>query len=92
MSDIEPIDIFSAMVEGDYHKPKREIERRARAEGSSVLTQNRKRKAVRTSQIAFRCSPEFKKTVDRAAKARNLSIADVMDLAFAALHAQSGGK
>jgi hypothetical protein len=53
---------------------------RAKKERRTQLTaKQRKRGGVRTTQINFRCSPEFRELVSGLASQLNCSIADVLE-------------
>lgn len=85
MSD--DIDSFVAMFPGPPGEEQRaRREARVRKERRTQLTEKqRRRRAVRTTQLNFRCSPEFKERTTRLARQLNLSIADVMEAAIAEL-------
>ena len=85
MSD--DIDSFAAMFPGPPGEDRRAVrEVRAQKERRTQLTEKqRRRKAVRTTQLNFRCSPEFKERTTRMARRLNMSIADVMEAAIAEL-------
>ncbi len=69
-------------------RPKKEDQRKAlderrRKEKRTQLTKKqRKRGAVRTHQMGFRCSPAFHDEVKAMAKQHDISIADVLEEAF----------
>lgn len=79
------IDDFASMFAGslgDAQRQKRAA--RAQAERRAQMTdKQRKRTAVRTKQLNFRCSEAFLTGVKGAAKRRNMSIADVLEAALA---------
>ncbi len=81
----EQIDDFAAMFAGplgDAQRQKRAV--RAQAERRAQLTdKQRKRAAVRTKQMNFRCSEAFLNEVKAAAKARDMSVADLLEAALA---------
>lgn len=85
MSD--DIDSFVAMFPAPPGKEQRaRREARARKERRTQLTEKqRRRRAVRTTQLNFRCSPEFKERTTRLARQLNMSIADLMEAAIAEL-------
>ena len=85
MSD--DIDSFVAMFPGPPGADRRAArEARARHERRTQQTEKqRRRRAVRTTQLNFRCSPEFKERTTRLARRLNRSIADVMEAAIAEL-------
>lgn len=92
----ETIDSFANLFAGPPGAAQREArEARARKERRTQLTPKQlKRGAVRTSQINFRCSPEFKEKA--AAVQRHMgdgwSIADVMEAALDLFAAKQGVK
>ena len=70
-------------------RPARET--RARKERRTQLTEKqRRRRAVRTTQLNFRCSPEFKERTTRLARQLDQSIADVMEMAIEELARAKG--
>lgn len=84
--DDHEVESFASMfAEGFALQPER-IERRIKKEKRSVLTERqRKRGAVRTAQINFRCSPAFKLLASDLAAHCDASIADLMEEALAML-------
>lgn len=91
MSD-DIIDDFASMFAGplgDAQRQKRAV--RAQAERRAQLTdKQRKRAAVRTKQMNFRCSEAFMTDVKVAAKARDMSVADLLEVALAVYLAADG--
>ncbi len=74
------LNMFATLSQSDR------TERRIKAEKRSALTdKQRKRGAVRTAQINYRCSPAYKALASDLAKHCNVSIADVMEEALAML-------
>ena len=86
MSDEEAVQSFASLFGAGYAKQPDRIEKRLRAEKRSALTQKqRKRGAVRTAQINYRCTPSFKALATALAKHCDASVADVMEEALAML-------
>ena len=77
----DEVDSFTAMFAGPPgEKQRASREARAKKERRTQLTaKQRKRGGVRTTQINFRCSPEFRDLVSGLAKHLNCSIADVLE-------------
>jgi hypothetical protein len=78
---IEDVDSFAQMFAGPPGERQRASrEARAKKERRTQLTaKQRKRGGVRTTQINFRCSPEFVSLVKGLAKHLDCSIADVLE-------------
>lgn len=87
MSDeIEAVESFASMFGAGYAQAPGRVEQRMRAEKRSSLTaKQRKRGAVRTAQINYRCTPAYKALAAGLAKHCDASIADVMEEALAML-------
>ena len=84
--DNEQVDDFCSLFAGGYGAQQERVEKRKRLEKRSTFTdRQRKRGAVRTAQINFRCSPEFKALAAGLAQHCNASVADVMERALALL-------
>ncbi len=88
----EEIDSFASMFDGPPGEKQRAARAaRVKAERRTQLTEKqRKRNAVRTSQINFRCSPAFRELAAGMAKHLDCSIADVMDEALEMLAKAKG--
>ena len=90
------IDSFASMFKaGPGGEPRRKaMEARAKAERRAQLSEKQlRRRAVRTEQINFRCSPEFRQKVKAVAAELGWSIADVLEAAlddFAEAKARKG--
>ncbi len=84
---MDDIDSFAAMFPGPPGEDRRVArEVRARKERRTQLREKqRRRKAVRTTQLNFRCSPEFKERTARLARRLEMCIADAMEAAIAEL-------
>ena len=85
----DEVESFASMFSGPPGASRRHTrEVRAQKERRTQLTEKqRHRSAVRTTQINFRCSPEFKARVDGlkaflGKKGINVSIADIMEEAL----------
>lgn len=80
----EKIDTFLGQFERPGAKQREERAVRQRKERRTQMTpKQRKRGAVRTEQINFRCSPEFKALADAMKNhLGGISIADVMEMAL----------
>lgn len=85
----EDIDAFAALFSGAPGPAQRNArEERARRERRTQMTEKqrqRQRRAVRTAQMNFRCSPAFLADAKAMAQERECSIADLMELALEAL-------
>lgn len=85
MRDDEAVESFASMFQAGFAAEPERIEKRQRAERRSSLTsKQRKRGAVRTTQINYRCSPAHRKLAAGLARhlsdpERAVSTADVMD-------------
>lgn len=74
-------------------KQKAAREERVRKERRTQLTEKQRRRgAVRTAQLNFRCSPEFKQLVLDLAQHMDCGIADMMEEAIALLAKAKGFK
>jgi len=80
----EDVDSFASMFSGPPAEEQRIArQERTRKEKRTQLTdKQRKRGAVRTAQINFRCSPAFRELASGMAKYLDCSIADVMEQAL----------
>ena len=80
----DEIDSFAAMFAGPPSAARRGLrEERARKERRTQLTEGQRRRvAVRTTQLNFRCSPAFKEAAFRVARHLDCSIADMMEIAL----------
>ncbi len=89
---IEDIDSFAAMFAGPPGEAQREArETRARKERRTQLTEKQRRRgAVRTAQLNFRCSPAFKQRTALMAAQLDCSIADLMEMAIEELARAKG--
>ena len=85
MREDEAVDNFASMFQAGFAAEPERIEKRQRSERRSSLTaKQRKRGAVRTTQINYRCTPAYKQLASGAlAKHCDASIADVMEEALA---------
>ena len=82
----EDVESFASMFAAGFGAQPDRIDKRMKAEKRSMQTaKQRKRGAVRTSQINFRCSPEFRALASGLAKHCDVSVADVMEEALAML-------
>ncbi len=92
MADNTPVDDFAAMfaVPGLKQGPARLDERRRLEQRGAMTERQRKRGAVRTTQINVRCSPDFRELVAGLTKHCDASIADVMEEALAMLAMAKG--
>lgn len=80
----DDVDSFAAMFAGPPGEAQRERRlERERAERRTQLTDaQRKRGAVRTQQLNFRCSPAFKTKLREIVDAEQSSVADVLEAAL----------
>ncbi len=86
MREDEAVDNFASMFQAGFAAEPDRIEKRQRAERRSSLTpKQRKRGAVRTAQINYRCTPAYRELATGLAKHCDASIADVMEEALALL-------
>ena len=86
MDDIETVDSFASLFTTGYaQQPDRIVQRKKAEKRAGLSDRQRKRGAVRTAQINFRCSPEFKNLAVGLAKHSDASIADIMEEALTAL-------
>jgi hypothetical protein len=92
MTMTEEVDSFAQMFAGPPGETQRASRQaRAKRERRTQLTaKQRKRNAVRTAQINFRCSPKFKDLVAGLAKHLDCSIADVLEEAADLLAEKKG--
>lgn len=88
----DEVDAFLGMFAeplGDKQRAARQV--RAKKERRTQLTpKQRKRGGVRTTQINYRCSPEYRALADKLKDAMDVSIADVMEEALAMLAEAKG--
>jgi hypothetical protein len=77
----EDVDSFAQMFAGPPgEKQRKSRQAREKRERRTQLTaKQRQRGAIRTTQINFRCSPEFRELVAGLAKHLDCSIADVLE-------------
>jgi predicted HicB family RNase H-like nuclease len=84
----EEIDTFAAMFPAPPGNPvqlqAREVRQR-REKRAQMTERQRKRQAVRTAQLNFRCSPAFKARAAAMAGQLECSLADLFELALDAL-------
>ena len=74
-------------------KQKAARDERVRKERRTQLTEKQRRRgAVRTTQLNFRCAPEFKQLVHDVSQFLDCSIADTMEAALALLVKSKGFK
>lgn len=74
-------------------KQKAARDERVRKERRTQLTEKQRRRgAVRTAQLNFRCSPEFKQLVTELSQFLDLGVADTMEAAVALLVKAKGFK
>jgi hypothetical protein len=79
MRDDEAVESFASMFQEGFAAEHERIEKRQRSERRSSLTaKQRKRGAVRTAQINYRCTPAYKQLASGLSKHCDASIADVM--------------
>ena len=81
---MEETDSFESMFKGPPGANRRQSrDTRAQKERRTQFTEKqRRRKAVRTTQINFRCSPAFRDLAKVLSEKLDCSIADVMDEAL----------
>ena len=86
----EEIDSFVSMFNGPPGDKQREVRKaRVKKERRTQLTEKqRKRSAIRTEQINFRCSPEFREQVAKLTHQLDISIADLMERAVGLVAAE----
>ncbi|HET6388228.1 hypothetical protein [Hyphomicrobium sp.] len=83
MRDDEAVDSFASMFQAGFAAEPERITARRRAERRSSLTpKQRKRGAIRTAQINYRCTPAYKQLASGLARHFHVSIADVMEEAL----------
>ncbi len=81
--DDPEVRMFLASMRPRKEAQQKALEERRRKEKRTQLTKRqRKRGAVRTHQMGFRCSPAFHDEVKAMAKRYDVSIADVLEEAF----------
>ena len=86
MREDEAVDNFASMFQAGFAAEPERVEKRQRSERRSSLTaKQRKRGAVRTAQINYRCTPAYKQLASGLSKHCDASIADVMEEALALL-------
>jgi hypothetical protein len=86
MSDDIEVESFASLFAAGFGAQPERVEKRTRAEKRSALTEKqRKRGAVRTTKITFRCSPEFHALAKALGQHTGLSVADLAEEAFALL-------
>ena len=86
MSEDEAVESFASLFAAGFGAQPDRVEKRMRAEKRSNLTEKqRKRGAVRTTKITFRCSPEFHALAKALGQKTGLSVADLAEEAFAML-------
>jgi predicted HicB family RNase H-like nuclease len=81
---VDEIDSFAAMFSnglGDHQRKARE-ERAEKERRTQQSDKQRRRGAVRTTQINFRCSPAFREQATAMAAQLDCSVADVMERAL----------
>ena len=88
----DDIDSFAAMFAGPPDAARREQrQQRARKERKTQQTPNQRRRgAVRTSQLNFRCSPAFRERTTQMAAQLDCSMADLFEMALDALARAKG--
>jgi hypothetical protein len=85
MRDDEAVDNFASMFQAGFAAEPERMEKRLRSEKRSTQSaKQRKRGAVRTTQINYRCSPPHRKLAAGLAKhlsdpERTVSTADLME-------------
>lgn len=89
----DKVDSFEAMFRDPPTARRADREVRAKKERRTQLTdKQRARAAVRTTQLCFRCSPEFKARVALAqSRLQRRSVADVLEDAMDALEKTING-
>ena len=86
MDESEEIDDFAAMFSAGFGSTQEKIEVRAKKERRSNLSERqRSRGAIRTAQLNFRCSPEFKARTAALSAHLDCSVADMFEMAVEAL-------
>ena len=75
---------FKAVFNSQFGSPAR-TEERLKAEQRAAMTpkQRARKKATRTEQVNFRCTPETRAQLERLAKALDQSMAEVITTAIA---------
>lgn len=82
--DEASVDSFASMFQAGFAAEPERIEKRVRSEKRSAQSvKQRKRGAIRTTQINYRCSPSYRELASGLAKNGDMSIADVMEEALA---------
>ena len=89
---MDDIDSFAALFRAPPGEAQRQArEARARKERRTQLTEKQRRRgAVRTAQLNFRCSPAFKQRTTLLAAQLDCSIADLMEMALEELARAKG--
>ena len=84
MREDEAVDSFASMFQAGFAAEPERIEKRlsVRERRSSMTAKQRKRGAVRTAQINYRCTPAYKQLASGLSKHCDASIADVMEEAL----------
>jgi hypothetical protein len=83
MREDEAVESFASMFQAGFAAEPERIEKRLRSEKRSTQTpKQRKRGAVRTTKITFRCSPEFHALAKALGQHTGLSVADLAEEAF----------
>lgn len=70
--------MFKDLMPGDRQRKVRE-ERKQREKRSQLTAKQRRRSAVRTAQVNFRCSPALRDQLNHMAKALDISVADILE-------------
>ena len=86
--DIKFASMFSE-APGDAQRQARE-DRKKKERRTQLTKKQRKRGAIRTTQINFRCSPAFRDDANTMAKALGISVADLMEQALDLLKEAKG--
>lgn len=94
MSMSDEVDSFVGMFDGPPGEKQREARKnRAKKEKRTQLTpKQRKRGGVRTTQINYRCTPDYRELIAAMAKHAGVSIADLAEMALEAYADQIGFK
>lgn len=91
MSDEAEIQSFASMFQAGFAAEPARIANRIRSERRSTQSaKQRKRGAVRTAKMTFRCSPEFHASAMELGQRVGLSFADMAEEAFALLAKKYG--
>lgn len=70
--------MFKELMPGDRQRQARE-DRKKREKRSQLTAKQRRRSAVRTAQVNFRCSPALRDQLNHMAKALDISVADLLE-------------